>query len=248
MAVKIKIAILEDHQSIVDGYSYRLKCPEFEIVGVALYGEEIEKLLADKKPDVLLLDANVRSSLENPNPFPIIPFVRTALQRQPDLKILVISMLTAGALIEALVDFGVRGYIFKDDENSIRQLPHVIKSVFEGGIYFSPGAWEKVKPGHSEMLLTGRQLEVLSLSAAYPDLPTAVLAQKLSISSSTFRNLLSGAYLRLGVSTRTAAIVRANQLGTADERGGDARPGQIIPGFLVTCLCLGENQYNCLPD
>ncbi len=63
------------------------------------------------------------------------------------------------------------------------------------------------------MLLTGRQLEVLSLSAAYPDLPTGVLAQKLSISSSTFRNLLSGAYLRLGVSTCTAAIVRANELG-----------------------------------
>ncbi len=138
----------------------------------------------------------------------------------PDLKILVISMLTAGALVEALVDFGVRGYIYKDDENSIRQLPHVIKSVSEGGIFFSPEAWEKVKPGRSALILTGRQLEVLSVSAAYPDLPTAVLAQKLSISPSTFRNLLSGAYLRLGVSTRTAAIVRANQLGLLASASG----------------------------
>lgn len=219
MTPKINVVILEDHQSIIDGYSYRLNAPEFEIVGVALYGEEIEKLLASKKPDVLILDANVRTSSENPNPFPIIPFVRTALQRYPDLKILVISMLTAGALIEALVDFGVRGYIFKDDENSIRQLPHVIKSVSEGGIFFSPGAWEKVRPGRSAMILTGRQLEVLSVSAAYPDLSTSVLAQKLSISPSTFRNLLSGAYLRLGVSTRTAAIVRANQLGLLANAG-----------------------------
>jgi two-component system capsular synthesis response regulator RcsB len=213
MTKGIKVAILEDHQSIIDGYHYRLSVPECEIVGTALYGEEIEKILDAKRPNVLILDANVRTSPENPNPFPILPFVRITLQKYPDLKILVISMLTSGALIEALVDTGVHGYIFKDDENSIRQLTHVIKSVAEGGIFFSPGAWEKVKPGRSLLILTSRQLEALSVSAAYPDLSTYVLAQKMSISPSTFRNLLSGAYQRLGVSTRTAAIVRANQLG-----------------------------------
>ncbi|HEX7395382.1 MAG TPA: response regulator transcription factor [Anaerolineaceae bacterium] len=213
MSAKIKVAILEDHQSIIDGYSYRLSVPECEIVGMALYGEDIEKILASKKPNVLILDANVRTSPENPNPFPILSFVRNSLQKYLDLKILVISMLTSGALIEALVDTGVSGYIFKDDESSILQLFHVIKSVAEGGIYFSPGAWEKVKPGHSALILTDRQLEALSVSAAYPDLSTYVLAQKLAVSASTFRNLLSGAYKRLGVSTRAAAIVRANQLG-----------------------------------
>jgi DNA-binding NarL/FixJ family response regulator len=213
MSSKIKVAILEDHQSIIDGYNYRLSVPECEIVGIALYGEDIEKILAASRPNVLILDANVRSSPENPNPFPVLSLVRNALQKYPDLKILVISMLTAGSLIEALVDTGVRGYIFKDDENSIRQLFHVIKSVAEGGVYFSPAAWEKVKPGQSSSILTSRQLEALSVSAAYPDLSTYLLAQKLAISDSTFRNLLSGAYKRLGVSTRIAAIVRLNQLG-----------------------------------
>jgi DNA-binding NarL/FixJ family response regulator len=213
MSTGIKIAILDDHQSIIDGYLYRLSEPECEIVGMAIYGEDIEKVLAESRPNVLILDANVRSSHENPNPYPILPFVRIALQNYPDLKILVISMLTAGALVEALVEAGVHGYIFKDDENSIRQLCHVIKNVANGGVYFSPGAWEKVKPGHSSLILTGRQLEALSVSAAYPDLSTFSLARKLAISSSTFRNLLSGAYKRLGVSTRTAAIVRATRLG-----------------------------------
>jgi two-component system capsular synthesis response regulator RcsB len=213
MSAKIRVAILEDHQSIIDGYNYRLSESECEIVGAALYGEDIEKVLAAKKPTVLILGANVRNSRENRNPFPILPFTKIALQKYPNLKILVISMLTAGALIEALVDIGVSGYIFKDDDSSIRQLSNIIKSVAEGGIYFSPGAREKVKPKHSALKLTSRQLEALSVSAAYPDLSTYVLAQKLSISPSTFRNLLSGAYQRLGVSTRTAAIVRANHLG-----------------------------------
>lgn len=213
MSKGIRVAILEDHQSIIDGYTYRLSVPECEIVGVALYGEDIEKILSTKKVNVLILDANVRTSPENINPFPILQFVKNALHNFPDLKILVISMLMSGALIEELVDIGVSGYIFKDDESSIRQLQHVVKSVADGGIYFSPGAWDKVKPGRSGLILTNRQLEALSVSAAYPDLSTFALAQKLSISASTFRNLLSGAYQRLGVSTRTAAIVRANQLG-----------------------------------
>ncbi len=213
MPSKITVAILEDHQSIIDGYRYRLSVPGCEIVGTALFGEDIENILAASLPNVLILDANVRTSPENPNPFPILPFVRTALQKYPDLKILVISMLTAGALIEALVDSGVRGYIFKEDESSIRQLFHVVKKVAEGGDYFSPGAVEKMKAGQSSLILTSRQLEALSVSAAYPDLSTYVLAQKLAVSASTFRNLLSGAYKRLGVSTRTAAIVRANLLG-----------------------------------
>jgi hypothetical protein len=51
------------------------------------------------------------------------------------------------------------------------------------------------------------------LCAAQPDGDTVVLADKLGITGSTMRNLLSGAYLRLGVRTRAAAIARAQQLG-----------------------------------
>jgi DNA-binding NarL/FixJ family response regulator len=122
-------------------------------------------------------------------------------------------MLTAGALIEALVEAGVRGYIFKDDDDSVRQLFPVIQRIAPGEYYFIPAAWERIKPGGATSILTSRQLEVLSISAAYPDLITRALAIKLHVSDSTVRNLLSAAYKRLGVSTRPAAIARANQLG-----------------------------------
>lgn len=61
--------------------------------------------------------------------------------------------------------------------------------------------------------LTPRQLEVLSLSAALPDLSSAQLAQRLGIAASTLRNMMSEAYLRLGVHNRAAAIAKARQLG-----------------------------------
>jgi DNA-binding CsgD family transcriptional regulator len=56
--------------------------------------------------------------------------------------------------------------------------------------------------------LTPRQFEVLSLCAAYPNGTSAELAGRLGVSSSTFRNVLSSAYLRLGVRTRNAAIAQ----------------------------------------
>jgi DNA-binding NarL/FixJ family response regulator len=96
----------------------------------------------------------------------------------------------------------------------------VIKKVAGGEPYFSPGAWEKVNTGRSARLLTSRQLEALAVSAAYPDLSTHELARKLTVSASTFRNLLSGAYKRLGVSTRVAAIARAGQLGLLTNASG----------------------------
>lgn len=61
--------------------------------------------------------------------------------------------------------------------------------------------------------LTPRQMQVLSLCAAFPDLSTAQLAEQLEIAPSTLRNLMSESYLRLSVRNRAAAIAKARQLG-----------------------------------
>jgi DNA-binding CsgD family transcriptional regulator len=66
--------------------------------------------------------------------------------------------------------------------------------------------------------LSPRQLETLSLCQAYPNESTAQLAARLSIANSTLRNLLSGAYIKLDVHTRNAAITKASQLGLITSR------------------------------
>jgi len=208
----IRTLIVEDHQSIIDGYLYRLNGTQVKIVAVARFGEEIEKLLAGHEVDVLLLDIHVPTSPSNSNPFPVLYLIPKLLARYPHLKVLVISMLNQRSLIEALVDAGISGYIFKADYSSIEKLETVVEAVAKGGVYFSQEAYEGLRAGKKN-LLTARQMEALSLCATYPDLDLAVLAQKLGIQPSTFRNLLSGAYERLGVRTRTAAIHKANQLG-----------------------------------
>src|SRR5690349_1187844 len=79
---KVRVAILDDHQSIIDGYVYRLSStPEIDVVATANYGEDLEPLLAKHPVDVLLLDLSVRTSHENSNPFPILHLIPKLLQR-----------------------------------------------------------------------------------------------------------------------------------------------------------------------
>lgn len=214
MPPKIKVAILDDHQSIVDGYLYRLsKAPDIEVIATAAFGEELEPLLATYVIDVLLLDVSVPTSSDNLNPYPILHIIPRVLQIYSTLQVLVISMHNRHTLIKAVMDAGASGYILKDDRNTIQNLGIVIHTVANGGIHFSQQAYQQLKQRLLENpQLSPRQLEALSLCAAYPDDSTAQLAMRLNVANSTVRNLLSEAYTKLDVRTRSAAIAKARQL------------------------------------
>jgi two-component system nitrate/nitrite response regulator NarL len=214
---KIRVTILEDHQSIVDGYRYRLSGnPQIEVALTLAHGDELEAALKAHPTDVLILDVQVPVSEENSNSYPILHVIPTLIQQYPDLTVLVISMHAERGLIRAVMDAGASGYILKDDQKSIRELGNIILSIASGGIFLSEkvrGIYFKNRDAAAEEPLSTRMLEVISLCAAYPNSKTAELAEKMKVANSTVRNLLSSAYIRLGVHTRAAAIARARQLG-----------------------------------
>jgi DNA-binding NarL/FixJ family response regulator len=216
MPNKIRVTILDDHQSIVDGYLYRLKNkPGIEVVATITFGEQLEPTLAKHPTDILLLDFSIPTGPLNQNLYPTLTLIPRLLQLYPDLDILVISMFTERGLIRAVMEAGASGYIIKDDSSAIQNLEKIIHSVAEGGIYLSQkvsNIFQKQDEKNNEDLLTHRQLEVLLLCAMFPNDKTVELARKMTVSNSTVRNLLSGAYLRLGVNTRAAAIERARNL------------------------------------
>lgn len=217
MTKTIRVAILDDHQPIIDGYLYRLsQAPEIKIVGTALFGDDLEPMLAGQAVDVLILDISVPISADNPNPYPVQHAIPQLLERYPDLAILVISMYRQRSLIQSIMETGVSGYILKDDRASIQELVSIIRSLVQGGVHLSQQAYQiliqNMQSG-SEPLLAVRQIEALALCAAYPDASQSELAKIMKVANSTMRNLLSEAYIRLGVRTRQAAVARARQLG-----------------------------------
>ncbi len=217
MSKKIRVTILDDHQSIIDGYLYRLNSfPQIEVGAVLTLGEELEPTLATYPTDVLLLDIYVPTSKDNANPYPILYAIPKLLDLYPSLNILVITMHNERSLIRSVTETGISGYILKDDQEMIRDLGNVILSVASGAVVFSQQVHQLLLRSHKTQAgdqLLNRQVEILSLCAAYPDSTTAELAHKMGLSNSTIRNLLSNAYLRLGVHTRLAAVTKARQLG-----------------------------------
>jgi DNA-binding NarL/FixJ family response regulator len=216
MTKLIKVSILDDHQTILDGYQFRLvNSPRVEITTTLRFGSEINAALEKYSTDVLILDVNVPTSQDNPNPYPILHVIPSLLQKYPNLAILVISMHNDRSLIRAVMEAGASGYILKDDQSMLVDLENVIVSIAAGGIFLSREISNILLPANrnEDVPLSQRQLEVLSLSLAFPDDTTADLAKKMSVENSTVRNLLSGAYIKLGVRTRAAAIAKARKLG-----------------------------------
>lgn len=217
MDKKIRVAILDDHISTVEGHVVFLKQdPQIEVVAKMRYGEELETTLQNNTVDVLLLDLNVFDSEKNKNPYPILNLIPKFLQTYANLNILVISMHFERGIIRAVMDAGANGYILKDDQATLSELGSVVKSVANGGVYFSPAAHELYKKSlssESDKLFTPRQLEALSLCAAFPDFLSEEIAEKMKIKNSTVRNLLSSAYVKLEVRNRAAAIAKAREMG-----------------------------------
>ncbi len=213
----VTVAILDDHASIINGYLYEFEHTDHvKVVAAASYGEALEPLLNEHPVDVLLLDINVPTSPTNPNPYPILHIIPQLIDRFPDLAILVITAYNERPLIKAVMDAGANGYILKSDTSAILGLSAIVRSVADGGVYLSEQAHKQLflrRADTPEPGLTSRQLEALSVCAAYPTDSIERLSKRLGVAHSTARNLLSGAYLRLGVNSRMAAVTKARQLG-----------------------------------
>lgn len=210
----VNVAILDDHPSIIDGYLFRLgKSAEINVVATARFGDELKPMLAAHSADVLLLDISVPLNANDSTPTPILFLIPKLLNQYPNLSILPISMHTERTLIKAVVDAGASGYLFKDDQKSIGNLASIVKTVAGGGVHFTKRALDLLMRQEKQAsLLTNRQIEVLNLLASYPHYSTKDVAGAIGVADSTVRNLLSDAYLRLGVPNRSAAIIKAHQL------------------------------------
>lgn len=215
MSKKIRVGIMDDHPPIIEGYCSRLKSSwNIEVVGSVSRGEDLEPFLAQYEIDVLLLDVVVPVSDTNRAPYPILIVIPRLLRMYPELNVLVISMHSQQTLIRSVMEAGASGYILKDDLFFLQDLPTIVESVAHGGIYLSREANQQLfRRGIDGPQLTARELEVLSLCAAYPEATTAELARRLGVANSTIRNLLSGAYISLDVHSRIAAVAKAQQLG-----------------------------------
>jgi DNA-binding NarL/FixJ family response regulator len=217
MNKSIRVAILDDHPAIAEGYRSRLSQErDMEVTDVLLYGEDLLPALDQRPADVLLLDVQVKTGPGNPSSYNTLHLIPELGSRCPDLYILVLSMYDTPALIDAVISAGASGYVLKDDVEAYRGLPEVIRLVARGELYLSVQASARLAKRHSnrtDTALSDRELEALSLCANYPEERLPSIAERMHIAPSTVRAQMVGVYRKLQANNRETAVAKARQIG-----------------------------------
>lgn len=206
----VRLVVLNNRQIEIDGIRYRLSGErDIRVIGAARFGRRLASLLEQEPADLLLADRAAPAESGDPAPYDVLAHLPDLRRISPTLKVVLIATEVSRAEMRESRHRGAHGYLLRDDHETWANLAQVVRLLASGGYFFSGGHdcvgdMTKADPDG----LTPRQLEILELLADHPDMTTYAVSLHLGVAHSTVRNLLSNAYLRLGVSTRAAAIAR----------------------------------------
>ncbi len=200
------IVLADDHILVRQGIRKLLETREdFRIVGEASDGEEAVKLVAEKKPDVALMD------LWMPR-LSGIDATRRIDKRGLGTKVLVLSMHESRAYVEEVLRAGAAGYIVKNA--AADDLIEAIDAVRDGASYLSPAITQQVvdviaRPARASPsglgVLTDREREVLQLIAE--GLSSKEIAAMLGVSLKTIDSHRSNLMEKLDIH-KVSGLVR----------------------------------------
>lgn len=203
----IRVMLVDDHTLFRGGLKTLLGIGhDFTVVAEASNGREFLDIVEDASPDVVLLDIDM----------PVMDgteAARLALEANPDLRIIALSMHGQAEYYLRMVEIGVRGFLLKDSDFS--EVATAIHAVTEGGSYFSkdligsisaelrrsPASENTAEP------LSERELDVLSLICQ--GLSNSEIGERLFISKRTVDNHRANILLKTGCRNTAALVVYA---------------------------------------
>jgi len=140
MDSKRRILIVEDHTLLRAGLRALLaQEPDIEIAGEADNGRDAIRLISTLAPDLVLMDLTMPGT----NGIEVIAEIK---RRNPDIKILVLTLHRAEEYIHQSLKAGADGYILKDASHD--ELRIAIRSVLNGKTYLSPDISNVVISGY----------------------------------------------------------------------------------------------------
>lgn len=125
----INIIIVDDHSLFRNGMKLLLSnAGNFAVLAEASNGKEFLGLLDSMTPDVVLMD------IDMPEMNGIEATIK-ALEKNPDLKIICLSMYGEEEYYYKMIEAGVSGFLLKNSD--INDVKTAITTVYEGGKFFS---------------------------------------------------------------------------------------------------------------
>jgi len=214
----INLILADDHALVRAGTRQLLeRQPDLRVVGEAADGEEAVRLAKELKPHLVVMDVRMprMSGVEA---------TRRIKQEVPEVAVLVLTAHDDDEYVFALLQAGANGYLLKTAE--MDELVKAIRTVAAGQSALDPTVAGKVvaqfTSGRSlpDVLadvkdeyegLTEREMEILRLVGR--GLTNREVGQQLYISDRTVQAHLSNIFSKLGVGSRTEAVMYAVRRG-----------------------------------
>lgn len=211
---KIRILLVDDHAMVRQGTRQLLaRETDLEVIAEAGDGEEAVRLARQYSPDVVVMDIAM-PKLNG------IEATRQIKITHPRISVLALSAYDDDLYIFALLEAGAAGYLLKNVNAD--ELIKAIREVAAGEAVLHPTIARRVvnrfaPPAEAQAEasaldhLTEREVEVLKLAAR--GLKNHDIAQDLSLSVRTVQTHLSNIFSKMGVGSRTEAVLEALRRG-----------------------------------
>lgn len=213
IARRLRVIVVDDHPMYRDGLRLTLAATrDFESVGEASDGESALEMVAERRPDMVLMDLRLPGMSG-------IEATRRIVSADPGVRVVVVSMLEDDDSIFAAMRAGARGYLLKGADRD--ELLAALRAVAQGEVTFGASIARRVMAFFTGQMPT-------AASAAFPELtererdilerlargdPNQAIAQQFGLSDKTVRNHVSSILNKLQVADRAQAIVRARDAG-----------------------------------
>jgi DNA-binding NarL/FixJ family response regulator len=214
----LRIVIADDQASVREGLVLLLGgLPDIEVVGAAADGEQALELVAEHKPDAILLDLHM----------PVLDGLgatRRLTVEHPGIAIVVLTTYADDSSVLDALHAGARSYLTKDaDRTDIAQALHAAAgglTVLDPRVHATilhatavpPGPGAGTVPGEAVVPpdgLTQREVEILGLIAR--GLTNPEIAAQLFLSSHTVKTHINRIFAKTGSRDRAAAIGYAHR-------------------------------------
>jgi len=203
----IRVLIADDHSVVREGLCMFLgRDPELTVVGEAVDGAEAVELSRQLHPDVVLMDLLM----------PVMDGIAaTSVIRNelPETEVIALTSVLESTAVVAAVRAGAIGYLLKDIQAP--ELRRAIKAAAAGQVQLSPQAsaylLREVRTPEKTEALTERETEVLRLMVQGQS--NKQIARDLQIAEDTVKTHVKHILAKLGVQSRTQAVLGAIRLG-----------------------------------
>ena len=196
----MRVVIADDSILLREGVSRLLAEAGFDVVGQAGNADELLREVAEKNPDVAIVDIRMPPTHTDEG----LRAARELRSRHPTVGVLVLSQYVRPSYAYELLadDASGVGYLLKDRVSDLHELSDAVERVGAGGSVLDPSVVSQLvgrrRPGHDPIDdLSGREQEVLSLIAEGRS--NRAIAERLFIAERTVEKHVKSILMKLHI-------------------------------------------------